>query len=356
MVVDLDFAKALIKPIASEIAVRHSKRTMSLTLKYWGVRGSLPSSPTPEQWAKDFEELIHGFFKAGFSRADQVREYLATMPTTQLGGFGTATTSVEVKSAKSQIIIDGGSGIRNLGDAMMRGPASKGKARIHIFLTHFHWDHVLGLPFFVPLFIGGNEVHFYAVQPELEAMVRGVFQRPYFPVAFEALASNIRFHVLEPRKAIEIDDMLVTPYQLDHPDPCWGFRVESGGTVYSHCVDTEGTRTTREALGPDLPLYQNVDLMYFDAQYTLPELAEKANWGHSASQIGLDIAFRENIRYVIFAHHDPGATTQALYELKRQTREYYDWRMKTAETNRVSLPQVRWRFAYEGLEIDLAKL
>jgi hypothetical protein len=121
-------------------------------------------------------------------------------------------------------------------------------------------------------------------------------------------------------------------------------------------VDTEGIRSTRDALGPDLPLYQNVDLMYFDAQYTLPELAEKANWGHSASQIGLDIAFREAIKHVLFAHHDPGANTDQVFELKRQTADYYRWRTQQASTNHLTLPQVTWDFAYEGLEIDLGAL
>lgn len=325
-------------------------------VKFWGVRGSLPSSPTPEQGVRDFEALLSGFFKNGYSRAEQVREYIESLSIPQIGGFGTATTCAEVRSGNSQIIIDGGSGIRRLGDLMMAGPASKGKGEIHLFLTHFHWDHILGLPFFTPIFIKGNKINFYAVQPDLEEMVRGVFKKPYFPVPFEALPSQVKFHVVEPRKAIKLGELSITPYQLDHPDPCWGFKVESGGRAYAHCVDTEGTRTSREAMADDLPLYQGIDLMYFDAQYTLPELAEKANWGHSAAQIGLDIAFRENIKYVVFAHHDPGATTQHIYELKRQTREYYDWRLKSAETNRISLPTIRWRFAYEGLELDLSRL
>jgi phosphoribosyl 1,2-cyclic phosphodiesterase len=329
---------------------------MSLVVKYWGVRGSLPSSPAPEAWVKDFENLLQGFFKAGYSRAEQIREYLGSLSIPQVGGFGTATTSVEVSSGRSTLIIDGGSGIRGAGERMMKGPAARGGETIHIFLTHFHWDHILGLPFFTPLFIKGNKINFYAIQPDLEEMVRGVFKKPYFPVSFESLPSTISFVNLAPRQPLKIGDMVVIPYELDHPDPCWGFRVECGGKAYAHCVDTEGTRTTREALGPDLALYQNADLMYFDAQYTLPELAEKANWGHSASQIGLDLAFREGIRYVIFAHHDPGATTNDVYEIKRQTREYYDWRMKTAERNRTSIPTVRWRFAYEGLEVNLGKL
>lgn len=341
---------------ASSLFCRDPYSTMSIKVKYWGVRGSLPTSLTPEAWAHEFEVLLRGFFKAGFSKAEQVGDYLKTMTLTEVGGFGTATTCAEVSTADGQIIIDGGSGIKNLSDKMMSGPAAKGKANIHIFLTHFHWDHLIGLPFFAPLFITGNRINFYAVQPDLEYIIRMKFKKPTFPVPFEALPSTIKFHTLEPRKQVKVAGMNVTPYQLDHPDPCWGFRIEHGGLVYAHCVDTEGTRSTPEALGPDLPLYQNVDLMYFDAQYTLPELAEKANWGHSAAQIGLDIAIREKIKHVIFAHHDPGADTQRIYEQRKETREYYEWRLTTAETNHASIHNVKWRYAHEGLEVELEKL
>lgn len=329
---------------------------MSFKVKYWGVRGSLPSSPTPEQWAKDFENLMHGFFKSGFSKSEDIREYIKSLSIPQVGGFGTATTCVEITGKDTQIIIDGGSGIRHLSEKMMAGPAGKGKGVFHIFLTHFHWDHLIGLPFFAPHFIPGNQVHYYAVQDDLEKLIRGKFHKPYFPVPFEALGAKVSFHILEPRKPKKMGEFSVTPYQLDHPDPCWGYRVEAGGHAYAHCVDTEGTRSSPQALGPDLPLYTNADLMYFDAQYTLPELAEKANWGHSAAQLGLDIAFREKIKHVIFAHHDPGATTGQIYELRKQTQEYYDWRLKTAESNKQKLFKVLWRYAYEGLEVDLEKL
>lgn len=341
---------------AARAKERHPISIMSLKIKYWGVRGSLPSAPMPETWVQDFESLMHQFFKSGFSKNTEIKDFLATQTVPMIGGYGAATTCVEVNSAQQQIIIDGGSGIRSLSEEMVRGPAGKGKAQIHIFLTHFHWDHLLGLPFFAPHFIKGNEIHYYAVQPELKDMIKIKFMKPLFPVAFENLAAKVHFHQLEPRKPVKLADMTITPYQLDHPDPCWGFRVECGGKVYAHCVDTEGTRVTREAMGPDLPLYQGVDLMFFDAQYTLPELAEKANWGHSASQIGLDIAFREKIKNVVFAHHDPGADKSDIAEIKAQTREYYDWCMKRASANNSQLPEINWRFAYEGLVVDLDKV
>jgi phosphoribosyl 1,2-cyclic phosphodiesterase len=322
---------------------------MSMKLTYWGVRGSLPSAPTPKQNALEFESLMHNFFACGYSRADQVSEFVLNMPLTQMGGFGTATTSVEVTTATTQVVIDGGSGIFRLSQEMMKGPARTGQATIHIFLTHFHWDHLIGLPFFAPLFIPGNQVHFYAVQPELETIIRGQFKRPCFPVPFEALPSKIHFHTLKPREVIAIGDLKLTPYQLDHPDACWGYRVENGEFSYAHCVDTECTRSSREAMGLDLPLYQKADLMYFDAQYTLPELAEKANWGHSAAQLGIDIAFREHIKHVIFAHHDPGADAAQIHKLRTQTKEYYEWRMRNAASNKVEMPTVQWDFAFEGL-------
>ncbi len=326
---------------------------MSLKVKYWGVRGSLPSAPAPRDWAYHIEGVLRNFFAMGYRDSSQIQKFFESQEVPLIGGYGAATTCVELQSGRSQIIIDGGSGIRNLSEQIMTGTTGRVKGPFHIFMTHFHWDHMIGLPFFTPNFIPGTEVHYYAVQPELEGLVRGLFQKPYFPVPFEELRSKVFFHVLEERKPIKVDDIVVTPYKLDHPDPCWGYKVQAGGKTYAHCVDTEGTRVTREELGPDLPLYQGVDLMYFDAQYTLPELAEKANWGHSAAQVGLDIALREGIKHVLFAHHDPGARIDHVLELKRQTREYLESRVRFAASQKESLPVVTWDFAHEGLEIEL---
>lgn len=307
----------------------------------------------PGEWSLHFEGLMRGFFGGGFRDASQIPKYFESMETPIIGGYGTSTTCVEVMTPQSQLIIDGGSGIRQLSERIMTGTYGRPRGPFHIYMTHFHWDHVIGLPFFTPHFLPGVSIHYYGVQEDLEALIRGIFRKPYFPVPFESLSAKIHFHVLEPRTAFKIDDMVITPYRLDHPDPCWGLKVQCGGKTYAHCVDTEGTRVTREELGEDLPLYQGVDMMYFDAQYTFPELAEKANWGHSAAQIGLDIAIRENMGQVVFAHHDPGASIQTIQEIKRQTREYYNWRLQSAKENGEPFKEVKWDFAHEGLEIKL---
>lgn len=326
---------------------------MSLVVKFWGVRGSLPASMLPTGWRTHIQALLKGFFSAGHSKASDVEKYMSSLDLPLVGGYGTGTTCVEVNSPKTRILIDGGSGIRNFSEKVMSGHAGSLKGPFHIFMTHFHWDHLMGLPFFSPHFVPNSEIHYYGVQKDLEEVIRSVFKKPCFPVSFESLPATIHFHTLEPRKTLKMADLEITPYQLDHPDPCWGYKVMHKKIAYAHCVDTESTRVSPEELGPDHPLYQGVDLMYFDAQYTFPELAEKANWGHSAAQIGLDLAFRENIKHVLFAHHDPGATIAQIQDLKAQTMEYFQWRLEHAAESGEAIPNIVWDFVHEGLEVRL---
>ena len=321
-----------------------------LSIQFWGVRGSLPASPAPAAWKRHISSVLKDYSDQHLKSKVTVDEFMEQKSVPQVAGYGAATTCVEVVSERSRLILDGGSGIRSLSEQIMRGNHGTMKGPHHILMTHFHWDHVIGLPFFSPHFVPGAEIHYYAVQTELPDLIRGIFQKPYFPVPFDKLPSKIHFHILEPRVKFQIDDLEIAPYKLDHPDPCWGYRISSGGKSYAHCVDTEGTRVTTKDLGADLPLYQNADLMYFDAQYTLPELAEKANWGHSASQVGLDIAMREKIKHVLFAHHDPGASLDDINNLRDQTNEYHSW---LESQQRAGKHQITWDFAYEGMIVQL---
>lgn len=327
---------------------------MSMKVKLWGVRGSLPSPLLPSSVEDRMKSTLESFveYQKDFPKAT-AEEYLNSLSQFQKGGYGGNTACTQVSSAKQSLIIDAGSGIRRLGEQLMAGPCGKGQGEVHLLFTHFHWDHVIGLPFFIPIFIPGNNIHLYSVSEGLEECVKRMFKKPNFPVPFERLASTIHFHELEPRKKVKFQDISVTPYQLDHPDPCWGYRFEKGKKAFSYCVDTEGIRVSREDLGPDLPLYQNVDLMVFDAQYTFLEATEKIDWGHASAPIGLDLAMREKIKKVLFIHHDPAATDEKVASAEEQTRAYYNHLLSMAKKMKKKVAEVDWSFAHEGTEVEV---
>jgi phosphoribosyl 1,2-cyclic phosphodiesterase len=324
-----------------------------MKIKIWGTRGSLPAPLEPSVLDAHLKSLLSDFFETGHRTKSDIEKYLAKLPRHRVGGYGGNTICVEVRTEKDQIIIDGGSGIRRLGYEMMNGPCGRGQGEAHIFFTHFHWDHLIGLPFFTPIFIPGNKIHVYSVQPELQEMFGTVFRKPYFPVPLGQLGATIVYHRLEPRKPYQFGEFKITPFQLDHPDPCWGFRFEKDGMVYAHCVDTECKRVSRQDLGEDLPLYQNVDLMLFDAQYTLMETIEKVNWGHAAASLGIDIAMREGIKRVLFMHHDPASSEEKIAAAESQARRYYENQIKNAKRLASPFHEVQWSFAFEGMTVDL---
>lgn len=324
-----------------------------MKVKLYGVRGSIPAPARPEDLEAQKKGLLHGFFRAGFSKEEDIAPYLKQVPSTFISGYGGNTLCVGVSGDKSSLLIDGGSGIRQAGYELMAGPAGKGKGEIHIFFTHFHWDHLLGIPFFVPLYIPGNVVHIYCTEGDSEGALRILFKKPFFPVPYENLGAKLVYHQLAPRKPFAHGDLKVTPYRLDHPDPCWGYRVEHGGRAYAHCVDTECKRYSKADLGPDLGLYQNADVMLFDAQYTLLESMDKVDWGHSTANLGLDIAMNHGVKRVVFTHHDPAAADRKVRDAERQTREYHRLQVEALRAGGHKVPDMRWFFAREGMILDI---
>lgn len=124
-----------------------------MQVKIWGARGSLPSPMTPAATEAQIRGLFQDFFQEGHSSAAHLEKFFKSLPRHHFGGYGGNTPCVEVTTAGHQVIIDGGSGIRPLGYELLAGPCGKGTGEVHIFFTHFHWDHLIGLPFFTPIFI-----------------------------------------------------------------------------------------------------------------------------------------------------------------------------------------------------------
>lgn len=321
-----------------------------LKIELWGVRGSLPAPRAPQSQRDHIVSILKRAQKEKIKTPQQLKKFVNSLESWELYGYGGHTSCVELTSKKAHVIVDGGSGLRALGEKLLHIGEQK---EFHIILTHFHWDHLIGIPFFTPIFMSGYTLHFYAVQPELETAIRAKFEKPFFPVPYEELKSKIFFHKLDARRPHEFGDMIITPYLLDHPDPCYGLRVECEGKVYGHVIDTECIRTTREELGEDLPLYQNVDLMLFDAQYTLKEAAEKVHWGHASAIIGLEVGMRENIKHMLFVHHDPSASDKRIHLAEEEAGRAFESSKRISKMQGVKIPKIKWSFAREGLVIQL---
>lgn len=323
-----------------------------MRLKLWGVRGSLPSPLSPEYVHQHVRDTIHRFDRA---RADNpklgVDEFLAAQPPHLRGGYGGNTSCGEITHGDTRLLIDCGSGLRAFSDMIMKTEPKT--QEFHVYLTHFHWDHLIGLPFFVPVYMKGKTIHFYSPHDDLEESLKVLFRKPHFPVPYEVVASQIRTHRVAPREPFRVGELTITPYRLDHPDPSWGARVEAGGKAIAWAVDSECTRTSREELGPDYRLYQNADLMVFDAQYTFEEALEKMNWGHSSGPVGIDLAIRENVKRALFMHHDPSASDAAIRRAEEDTIRYYEELVRARLRAGLPHPGLEWRFAQEGETVEL---
>lgn len=318
-----------------------------MKIKLWGVRGSLATPIQPAELEEKLVASVAHLLRAGLHSENEIRAHIARQPVYLHRTYGGNTTCVEVSGSKQQLIIDAGTGLRGL------GLNCGAQTEFHIFFTHFHWDHLMGLGFFDPMFNSKATIHFYAVQEDLQEVIRAIFKKPFFPVAYEKLPANLIYHRLQPRKPHQLGELKVTPYELDHPDPCWGYKIENQGKTFSFCVDTECTRVSAAQLGPDLPLYQNIDVMVIDAQYTLSEAVHRTSWGHTAATIGLDLAMREGIKRVYFVHYDPNSTDEMIAKAEQMTREYYHVQLKVAQKAGYKLFEVDWRFGQEGDEILL---
>jgi phosphoribosyl 1,2-cyclic phosphodiesterase len=318
-----------------------------MKIKFWGVRGSLPSSLNPQEWGQHFESLMNQFFTEGYSQKTDISTFIKKTPLELIGGFGTATSCVEVTSAdKKSIIIDGGSGLRTLSDQMIKLKNDEMISdEFHILMTHFHFDHILGLPFFTPHFTKGKKIHYYTIQNDAEEIIRQMFKRPIFPVGFEHLEADIYFHKIEPYKKNLINGFEVKAYLMDHPDPCYGFRIEKDGQVYAHAVDNEAIRTTKAQLGFDSGLFEQANLLFFDAQYEEADMISRKGWGHGTCDRGFEIAHNFGVQQILFAHHDPSFSIQDSWNQKKKAMISYEKKFPSLK--------LKWDFAVEGQTVQL---
>ncbi len=258
-----------------------------LQLRFWGVRGSTPT-PTPANLS-----------------------------------YGGNTSCLEIRAGDGEfIIIDGGTGIRNLGLSLMEEFQSR-PIHLKVFLTHFHWDHIQGLPFFAPLYNPSNSVSFHSFPPERQLCetLEGQMSSPYFPVSFQFLPARRKFVQIQ-RETLRYGDLAVTSFPMNHPQGAYGYRVESKGAVIVFASDLEHgdpelDKTVRE-------YSEGADVLIYDAQYTPEEYISRKGWGHSTYLEAAGVAKDAQVKQLILFHHDPAHEDAKMDNMVSETKRLFE--------------------------------
>jgi phosphoribosyl 1,2-cyclic phosphodiesterase len=282
--------------------------------------------------------------------------------------YGGNTSCVELRCGNEILIFDAGTGIRPLGLELMSEFAGK-PITVHVFISHTHWDHIQGFPFFVPAYVPQTTVHLYGSTGQgvpLEKVLRGQMDADYFPVALGDLSAAIQVHEFK-GKPFQIGDATVEAFYLNHPGMTLGYRVTHGGKSFVYATDNEPYQETLEHLGerPHVPqtnaaddkkkatrsarlrlfarqrsinldssrdfgrrldrefvdFISGADLYIGEAQYTDEEYPARIGWGHSSITATVDVAIEAHVRSLAFFHHDPlhdDKAVEAMFETAQQ--------------------------------------
>ena len=243
--------------------------------------------------------------------------------------YGGNTSCTELRSDSGELlVIDCGTGGHDFGQQLVR--QSKGPVDGHLLISHTHWDHIQGIPFFAPLFIPGNTWHVYGpkgLSDSVRAALAGQMEHTYFPVTLEHFAAKIHYHDLV-EGAFNIGDVKITTRFLNHPALTLGFRFEADGASMAYCCDHEphsaalasGECTITGVDRHYADFVAKADLVIHDAQYTAQEYVAKVGWGHSPVEYAVRVCRDAGVRRVAFTHHDPLRDDDAIDRIVAEVR------------------------------------
>ena len=260
-------------------------------LKFWGVRGSTPT-------------------------VDRV--------TLRYGGN---TSCLELTTPDgTRFILDCGTGLRMLSNQWMAAAGASG-IDAHIFVTHYHWDHIQGIPFFAPLYSPKNMFHFYSFRSDflgrdsLKRVFEAQMALPYFPVDLSAMSAARDFTELSGGDQLKVGDTTITACWLNHPQGCLGFRFDTPDGAIVYATDNEPGRREFDATLQEL--CSGAEVLINDAQFTPQQLAgSRKGWGHSSWLEGVNLAKAAGVRHLVLFHHDPDSSDKIVDGLLHQARTH----------------------------------
>jgi len=317
-----------------------------MRVRFWGTRGSLPVALTATELRARLVTAVKGARATTLATEEAVESYVDGLGFPVAGTFGGHTSCVQIETNGSHYVLcDLGSGVRPFGQAAMarHGPSPQ---TYHIFMSHLHWDHIMGLPFFTPAYIPGNRLRIYGGHSELEAALRRQMEPPSFPVPFSYFKADIEFFHLVPGIRHEINGMTVTTLLQRHGGDSYGYRFEQDGRTIVYSTDSEHTLADPADTKRFVEFFGGADLVIFDGMYSLADaISVKADWGHSSNIVGVELCQLAGAEHLCLFHHEPAYDDATIARVLDDTR-------RLEEITRAG-HALRISAAYDGLEIDL---
>ena len=273
---------------------------MALSVKFWGVRGSIAcASP---------DHVV----------------------------FGGNTSCLEVMADGQRIILDAGTGIRDLGRELL----VSGVKETVIFLTHVHWDHISGFPFFAPAFTPGFKLDIYAGHlmdaGGVENVFSGQMANPTFPVPLSALQADITFNDFRAGENVQIfTNINIATLPLNHPNGATGYRISCAGKSICYITDTE--HIVGELDQSIVSFIKGADLVVYDSTYTDAQFSEKIGWGHSTWEEGVRLCRAAEAKKIAIFHHDPDHDDKFMFDIERQAKNAWEGAVVAREQMSIAL-------------------
>jgi len=291
-----------------------------LRIKLWGVRGSIPA-PLDTNGLVDKIEAALSFAQKEWKKKPTltVDEMMKKLPESSRQLVGGETTCVEVNLNGTTIIIDMGSGARRLGYDLM---ARKKRGEFHVLMTHTHWDHIQGWPFFVPAYIPGNTIHFYSTHADLQSRFETQQHFDFFPLPFDGMASEKQFHTFQSSKTFQVGPFSIDTLPLPHPGGSVSFRIATHNRIFILATDAEFYGVDKVMLRKNRPFFNGADLLVIDAQYSREEAEKKVGWGHTSVHAAVECAIEWNIKKLVLTHHEPSYTDDTIEKLFKEAKLY----------------------------------
>ena len=315
--------------------------------RFWGTRGSIPVSVTAPQVRAKLVAAVAGARNLPLDAPGAVEAYVDGLGFDVAGTFGGHSSCVEVEAGGGEpVILDMGSGARPLaGDLLRRfGPGSP--RTYHVFMSHLHWDHIMGFPFFSPVYIPGNRIVIHSCHAEVEHAFRRQQAAPSFPVDFGQLAATVEFDVMETDRDYAIAGLTVRAKKQLHAGDSYGWRLTDGSRTLVYSTDSEHKLDRPEERMGFVEFFRDADLVIFDAMYSLADaVSVKADWGHSSNIVAVELCQLAKARRLCLYHHEPAYDDAQIARVLADTRRY-------EEISRDG-PPLAVDAAWDGLEITL---